>query len=619
MCARVDDDDALREVLLSDPRLAPILSDPERFRAQVLVSEEVPSGSDDVAPALVTRGFRAGAEYFYPASTVKLFVAVAACVEIQRLARRHHPDAPPDASHPGRPLPRFRLGLDTKLAFERRGLAASVADARAKTDAALRRRDRVIRLAEARLAAMERAEADEDNENPPRADGTDGTDGTDGIDDASDDPPSRKRAKSDDADFNDARAEETEDSVDLVAAARVAAGVFVDERSAAAVAADYASFESAYVASSVPDDVACVSLAGEGLRTFPPGVDPAAATTLADELRKLFLVSDNEAYNRCYDVAGPSRAEAWARRAPEGAGAGVRVRHRLWASATDDDDPAYLPAVWASVRFVDDDGREEETPRWVRLLPARRDDALVEDPRRPRGTTRQDEANEDEREERSEDARGPGRGDVRRLRPGPRCRLDVGVARVLPCGTLASSPMNCAERNAAPLVALQAALKRVATPLPNPDEEEDLTEAHRERVVGWMSALPRDEGYDPDAFPDHHGKFFLPGILRATGAGRGGGGDADARGVVVTNKLGRAYGFTADNARIADARTGRAFYLAAAVETNANGVVNDDAYEYETAADPFMERLAETVTQWLWGGKGKDGGGGGGGAGDEGE
>ena len=601
MCARVDDDDALREVLLSDPRLAPILSDPERFRAQVLVSEEVPSGSDDVAPSLVTRGFRAGAEYFYPASTVKLFVAVAACVEIQRLARRHHPDAPPDASHPGRPLPRFRLGLDTKLAFERRGLAASVADSRAKTDAALRRRDRVIRLAEARLEAMERAEAEADDDNPPHADGTDHA----SDDPAPDAPPSRERPESDDADSDDA-----EETVDLVAAAKVAAGVFVDERSAAAIAADYASFESAYVASSVPDDVACVSLAGEGLRTFPPGVDPAAATTLADELRKLFVVSDNEAYNRCYDVAGPSRAEAWARRSPEGAGAGVRVRHRLWASATDDDNPAYLPAVWASVRFVDDDGREEETPRWVRLLPARRDDALVEDPRRPRGTTREDESNEDEREreETSEDARGSGPGDARRLRPGPRCRLDVGVARVLPCGTLVSSPMNCAERNAAPLVALQAALTRVATPLPNPDEEEDLTEAHRERVVGWMSALPRDEGYDPDAFPDHHGKFFLPGVLRATGAGRGGGGEAGARGVVVTNKLGRAYGFTADNARIADARTGRAFYLAAAVETNANGVVNDDAYEYETTADPFMEHLAETVTEWLWGGKGKDDG-----------
>ena len=569
MCARVDDDDTLREVLLSDPRLAPVLSDPERFRAQVLVSEEVFSGSDDVAPALVTRGFRAGAEYFYPASTIKLFVAVAACVEIQRLAKRHHPDAPRDASHPGRPLPRFRLGLDTEIAFERRGLVASVADSRAKTDAALRRRDRLIRLAEARLVAMERAEAETDasteteTEHPPDAAETEH-------------PP------------------DADETVDLVAAARVAANVVVDDRAAAAVAAEYASFESAYVASSVSDDDACVSLAGEGLRTFPPGVDPATRTTLADELRKLFLASDNEAYNRCYDVAGPSNAEAWARRSPNGAGNEVRVRHRLWSSATDDDVPAYLPAVWARVRFVDGDGREENAPRWVRLLPARRDDA----------TTRE----EGERNPRS------GSNDDGRPRRGPRRRLDVGVARVAPGGNVEPSPMDCAEKNAAPLVALQAALRRVATPMSNPDEDEDLTEAHRARVVGWMSALPRDEGYDPVAFPDHHGKFFLPGVVRARGAERGGDegdeGAADlSRNVVVTNKLGRAYGFTADNARIADARTGRAFYLAAAVETNANGVVNDDAYEYETIADPFMEHLAETVTKWVWGDPGKDGGG----------
>ena len=106
MCARVDDDDTLREVLLSDPRLAPVRADPERFRAQVLVSEEAPfSGSDDVAPALVTRGFRAGAEYFYPASTIKLFVAVAACVEIQRRGEATPPRRPAGRGHPGRPLP----------------------------------------------------------------------------------------------------------------------------------------------------------------------------------------------------------------------------------------------------------------------------------------------------------------------------------------------------------------------------------------------------------------------------------------------------------------------------------------------------------------------------------
>ena len=68
----------------------------------------------------------------------------------------------------------------------------------------------------------------------------------------------------------------------------------------------------------------------------------------------------------------------------------------------------------------------------------------------------------------------------------------------------------------------------------------------------------------------------------------------------VANKLGRAYGFSVDNAYVSDADTGRAFFLAACVETNANGVVNDDAYEYEEVADPFMENLAETVAKWLW-------------------
>ena len=135
-------------------------------------------------------------------------------------------------------------------------------------------------------------------------------------------------------------------------------------------------------------------------------------------------------------------------------------------------------------------------------------------------------------------------------------------------------------------------------------------------------------------YPDHYGKFFLRGLTRGaarqatacdtaianaaataiatapatatsaatavatatvtTGTGTG------TSSLAVANKLGRAYGFSVDNAYVSDAETGRAFFLAACVETNANGVVNDDAYEYEEVADPFMENLAETVAKWLW-------------------
>jgi hypothetical protein len=44
----------------------------------------------------------------------------------------------------------------------------------------------------------------------------------------------------------------------------------------------------------------------------------------------------------------------------------------------------------------------------------------------------------------------------------------------------------------------------------------------------------------------------------------------------------------------------REFFLAVAVETNANGVVNDDAYEYEETADPFMEAVAEVAAKFVW-------------------
>ena len=92
-----------------------------------------------------------------------------------------------------------------------------------------------------------------------------------------------------------------------------------------------------------------------------------------------------------------------------------------------------------------------------------------------------------------------------------------------------------------------------------------------------MSALPRDEGYDPVAFPDHHGKFFLPGVVRdeaervVTKERR-----ADARHVVVTNKLGRAYGFTAIT-RESRTRDGVARFISPPPWRQRNGVVNDDA------------------------------------------
>jgi len=70
----------------------------------------------------------------------------------------------------------------------------------------------------------------------------------------------------------------------------------------------------------------------------------------------------------------------------------------------------------------------------------------------------------------------------------------------------------------------------------------------------------------------------------------------------VYDKTGEAYGFSIENAWVVDEATGRGFFLAATLYTNADGVLNDDAYEYDTIAHPFLADLGEAAARWVWGG-----------------
>ena len=379
----------------------------------------------------------------------------------------------------------------------------------------------------------------------------------------------------------------------------------------------------AYVASRISDDEVSVYNGGSKFLpgdVVPPQLRNLKPTTLATELRKLFLVSDNEAFNRCYDLAGPAGINAWADGRPpphvilidedldfdddlrvenRGDHAFV-VRHRLFTSATDADNPAYLPAVWANVRVTNVCGDivdEESELQWVRLLPARRD-PTVEDPRHPKRAP-------DRRRRRKrtkEDEKKQGKDEEERRVCG------IGTAHITPAGVKVDAPLDCSTRNRATLDSLQAALVRIARPdlAPVADADakhepseargkpEPLSEPHRQLLLEVMSGYPRDSNdtaYDPGVYPDHYGKLFLRGLTRVV----------PQASLVVANKLGRAYGFSVDNAYVSDAKTGRGFFLAASVETNANGVVNDDVYEYESVADPFMENLAETIARWMFG------------------
>lgn len=65
--------------------------------------------------------------------------------------------------------------------------------------------------------------------------------------------------------------------------------------------------------------------------------------------------------------------------------------------------------------------------------------------------------------------------------------------------------------------------------------------------------------------------------------------------VRIFNKVGWAYGFLTDVSYIVDFDTGVEFFLAATIHVNADGIYNDDNYEYETVGLPFFSNLGQVA------------------------
>jgi hypothetical protein len=66
----------------------------------------------------------------------------------------------------------------------------------------------------------------------------------------------------------------------------------------------------------------------------------------------------------------------------------------------------------------------------------------------------------------------------------------------------------------------------------------------------------------------------------------------------IFNKVGDAYGYLIDNAYVVDFENKVEFLLSAVINTNTDGVYNDNQYEYETLGFPFMKNIGQTVYQY---------------------
>jgi hypothetical protein len=253
---------------------------------------------------------------------------------------------------------------------------------------------------------------------------------------------------------------------------------------------------------------------------------------LAHELKKMLVISDNEAFNRIYDFVGhrEMNTRSWRLGLTS-----VRIRHRL-GNVRDGDDSATTPEV----DLVPADG----TPS---LIAPERTSKLMLFPVRDPGTK-------------------------------------IGRAH-LEGNSLIGSPMDFSDKNRIGLQDLQRLLVKVVLPeaddagaLPQYEESDRLT------LIALMSMLPsqsRLTGYDTSL--DDMQKLSSTGVARVLPATR-------AR---LFGKSGRAYGFSIENTYVYDPDTKRAFFLTAVLYTNDTGVVGNDHYEYLDIANPFFTALGE--------------------------
>lgn len=255
--------------------------------------------------------------------------------------------------------------------------------------------------------------------------------------------------------------------------------------------------------------------------------------SIAQFIRKVFLVSDNDAYNRLYEFVGQQaiNRSLHAKGYPD-----TRITQRF-AGMTADQNRHTNP-----IRFIRDDGT-----------------ALYTQP----------------------PAYNPDPFNFRRT-----VKIGEGYfAR----DSLVRQPFDFTGRNNLPLESLQRMLQSVLFPTSVPARQRfNLTDDDYTFLYQYLSQFPGETNYpkyDATQYYDSYVKSFFGDSLH----------HRLPDGVRVFNKVGWAYGFQSDVSYVADLKNNVEFMLTAVLYVNSDGILNDDKYEYERIGQPFLYQLGQTI------------------------
>lgn len=111
-------------------------------------------------------------------------------------------------------------------------------------------------------------------------------------------------------------------------------------------------------------------------------------------------------------------------------------------------------------------------------------------------------------------------------------------------------------------------------------------------LYNYMSKYPNESTYPKYSIPDYYPaycKFLFYGADEKK--------PVDPN-IKIFNKVGDAYGYTIDNIYFIDFKNKIEFILTAVIQSNTDKIYNDDKYEYTTVCFPFMKNLGEKIYEF---------------------
>jgi hypothetical protein len=261
---------------------------------------------------------------------------------------------------------------------------------------------------------------------------------------------------------------------------------------------------------------------------------PTGLPSVGQYVRKILLVSDNDAFNRLYEFLGQYEINE---RLHGMRYFDTRIIHRLESSLS------------------------EEENRWANPVQFINGDEIVYTQDRVYSETSY-------------------RGAQPEL---------LGLAEIVDGGRV-ERPKDFSGKNAYALLDQHEFIKNLVFPeSADPRKRLALSDDDYRFLYRYMSMYPGESDIDAysnaQEYPEGYVKFLMYG------------GDAKSipSHIRIFNKVGDAYGFLTDTAYIVDFNNNIEFILSATIYTNENQTFNDDTYEYKEIGLPFLRNLGQAI------------------------